>query len=552
VTAATPSLETLLVLVTGLQEQVASLRGQAATLQEQTATLQAEVVRLREENDALRAENAALRAENIALRAENDALRAENAALRAENASLREQVRVLTERLDVVERENADLKRRITGRTSERTGRRTTKDPRPKNDAEAQRKRRENREKRKSTCATEDVHHPVDPEVKGCCPACKAGPMRPLSPETSDEFEWVPGRLVRLRHVREHVVCGACGRFEIGAAPVRVVEGGSYGPGFHARVVVHKLLDSVPLYRQVQAFRREGLHVARATLVDLFHRVASLLAPIYAHLLARVPESRVVFADETSLKMRRVEKLGFIWVFATERVVAYVFSPSRSGQTPVRVLGASTGVLVVDGYTGYNEVTLPERRTRAGCNGHARRKFANVDDAGARHILDLYEAIWDVEHDATHQGFAGTAEHLALRRSRAGPPMEAIRTWCETHADEHPPKSAMGAAIRYVRNQYTYLTRFLDDIALKPDNNLSERLLRVIALGRKNYLFVGHEEAGQNSAMLASLIATCVLHDVNPQDYLTDVLLRVQSHPASQVDELLPDRWKAQFASPPA
>jgi transposase len=282
-----------------------------------------------------------------------------------------------------LERENADLLRRLTGRTSERTGRRTTKDPRPKNDPEAQKKRAANREARRSTCPTEDVPHPVHPAAMACCPSCGSAPMSPLSPETSDEYEWLPGRLVRRRHVREQAVCGRCGRFESGDAPQRVIDGGLYGPAFHARVVVHKLLDSVPLYRQVQAFRREGLHVARATLVDLFHRTALILAPLYAHLLARVPEARVVFADETSLKMQRVEKLGFVWVFATLRVVAYVFSPRRSGQTPMRVLGDTTGVLVVDGYTGYNEVTVPERRVRAGCNGHARRKFANVDDDGS-------------------------------------------------------------------------------------------------------------------------------------------------------------------------
>jgi transposase len=153
-----------------------------------------------------------------------------------------------------------------------------------------------------------------------------------------------------------------------------------------------------------------------------------------------------------------------------------------------------------------------------------------------------------VEHEANLRAITGTAEHLALRRARAGPAMRAIRDWCEAQAPE-PPKSAMGAAIRYVRNQYEYLTRFLDDIELKPDNNLSERLLRVIALGRKNYLFVGHETAGQNSAMLASLIATCILHDVNPQEYLADVLIRVQTHPASRIDELMPDRWQTLFAS---
>lgn len=485
------------------------------------------------------------------LRVRNRLLEAQVGELQEENRTLRGQVQALTERVDQLERENADLVRRVTGRTTERTGRRKTEKPRPKNDGEAQQKRREAREKRRSTLPVEDVTHPVEPEVKAAC-SCGAGPMAPLSPECSDEFEWVPGHLVRRRHVREHVVCAACGRFAKGPAPVRVVDHGLYGPGFHARVVVHKLLDCVPLYRQAAAFRREGLHIARATLVGLFHATATVLAPLYERLLARVPGARVVFADETSLKMQRVEKLGFVWVFATDRDIAYVFSPSRSGDTPVAVLGDSTGVLVVDGYTGYNEVTVPARRTRAGCNGHARRKFANLDDDDAKRILERYEEVWAVERDATQLGIRGTPAHLDLRRDRAGPALEAIRDWCEANADAHPPKSALGAAIRYVRNQHPFLTRFLDDIEVAPDNNLSERLLRIVALGRKNYLFVGHEQAGKNSAMLASLIATCVLHDVNPQEYLADVLLRVQDHPATEIDDLLPDRWRRRFGRPTA
>jgi transposase len=420
VTVTAPSTETLLALVAELREQNAALREQLAALQDENALLRQRVAQLE--------------------------------AAEAENVELREQVRVLTERLDGVERENAELKKRVTGRTTERTGRRGKENPRQKNDAEAQRKRREAREKRKSTLESEEVPHPVDPEAKACCPKCGQGPMGELSPECSDEFEWIPGRLVRLRHVRERAVC-TCGHFETGPAPVRVVDGGLYGPGFHARIVVHKLLDCVPLYRQVQAFRREGLHVARATLVDIFHRVATLIEPIYERMIDLVPDSRVVHADETSLKMQKVEKLAYIWTFATSLLVTYVFSPSRSGATPERVLGQSTGVLVVDGYTGYNTVTVPEKRTRAGCNGHARRKFRKLDDPDAAHIVELYKEIWEVEREAKDGGFFRTPEHLALRRDRAGPAMVAIKAWCDAHHGEHTPKSAMGEAIRYIRNR---------------------------------------------------------------------------------------------------
>ncbi len=482
-----------------------------------------------------------------ALQKRNAALEERNALLEAQGALLEEQVRVLTERVDALERENAELKRKISGRTTERTGPKPRKEnPRDKNDAAAQKKRRERREER-NKLREEKVPHPLDPAAMACCPDCGQGPLAELKPECSVELEWVPGYLKRVSHERGRGFCDQCKTFFRAPGPIRVIDRGLYGPGFIARVVVHKLLDCVPLYRQVKAFKREGLHVARSTLVTLFHLAASLIEPIYLRMIELVPESRVVYADETSLKMQRVKKLAYIWTFATTLFVTYVFSATRAGSTAEEVLGDSTGVLVVDGYTGYNKVTMPGKRKRAGCNAHARRKFTNTDDDGAEQILKMFKPIWAVEREAKELGIKGTDEHLAMRRARAGPAMRDIKTWCEEHKGEHTPKSAVGGAIRYFTNQWTYLTRFLDDAEIDPDNNLSERLLRAFALGRKNWLFVGHKEAGRNCAMLASILATCVLHGVNPQKYLADVLIRVQDHPASAIDDLLPHRWKELF-----
>jgi transposase len=196
---------------------------------------------------------------------------------------------------------------------------------------------------------------------------------------------------------------------------------------------------------------------------------------------------------------------------------------------------------------GYNHVTAPDKRIRAGCNSHARRKFVDVDHDEARHVIELYKEVFAAEHEAAERNIVGTSAHLALRRARAGPAMRAIKHWCDQHLKDFTPKSPMGKAIKYFRNQWEYLRRFLDHADIAPHNNLSERMLRLIALGRKNYLFVGHEQGGTNLAMLCSLIETCRLHRVNPQVYLADILLRVQDHPQKKIGELAPDRWKALF-----
>ncbi len=150
--------------------------------------------------------------------------------------------------------------------------------------------------------------------------------------------------------------------------------------------------------------------------------------------------------------------------------------------------------------------------------------------------------------EAKKRGIAGTDEHLALRRERSRPVMDAFHAWLEAERPKHLPKGPMGEAIGYALNQWKTLIVFLDDPRLPVDNNASEAALRAAALGRKNFLFVGHDKAGENLAGLYSLVATCEANGVNPAAYLTDVLVRLGTHPASRIDELLPHHWRP---SPP-
>ena len=131
-----------------------------------------------------------------------------------------------------------------------------------------------------------------------------------------------------------------------------------------------------------------------------------------------------------------------------------------------------------------------------------------------------------------------------MRKLRDGPLLEQWKGWLEEKKGEHTPKSPMGKAIRYTLNQWKYVTRFLEDPRLKLDNNISESALRIIALGRDNFRWVGHDDSGKNLAILQTIVATCIANDVNPQDYIEDVLLRVETHPDSKIDELLPMNWR--------
>jgi len=324
-----------------------------------------------------------------------------------------------------------------------------------------------------------------------------------------------------------------------------------------AHVVVSKCADSIPLYRQAKRYRREGVPIDRSTLLDLFHRTAELLSPLVARLLALVAEKEIVLADETTLRVQAKEKTRIAWLWSfiardefDKELVAYVFSKSRSGETPARVLEGTIGKLVVDGYTGYNRVTLPGARERAGCLAHLRRKFFDARNfsPAAHRVLDLILEIYKVERAALDQEILGTPAHLAMRQARSQQVMDELKVLLLAEQPKHLPKGPMGEAVGYALSQWDALTLFLTDARLPIDNNASERALRIAALGRKNFLFVGHHEAGENLAGLYSLIATCEANGVNPIEYLTDVLIRVQTHPASRIDELLPHRW---HSSPP-
>jgi transposase len=277
--------------------------------------------------------------------------------------------------------------------------------------------------------------------------------------------------------------------------------------------------------------------------------------PVWTRLLDVVCVRHVVAADETRLRVVRDKtgktKNGFIWTFGAcddegGLDVAYVFAEDRSGSTPKTLLEGTTGVLLVDGYSGYNVVDEVSTRRRAACHAHLRRYFHEALPTApvAQEMLDLVAELYVAEHAADAQGLLRAAK-LEFRKQRAGPVRARMRMWLDAHRDRHPPKSPIAAAIRYADNLWDELGVFLDDERVPLDNNGSERALRRVALGRKNYLFVHDGDAGASIAGLYSLVATCEARGINPFEYLADILTRVQDQPISAIDELLPGAWAA-------
>ncbi len=425
---------------------------------------------------------------------------------------------------------------------------------------EIAKKRREHAIAKRAAMATEEVIHSVADAAKHC-PKCNGSRFSRLDFETSTIFEYVPGRFVRRMHRREKVAC-SCGEcILVAPTPPKLVPGGQYGFGFAAFLIVEKCADSTPIYRLEKRFERLGIPMSRATMTDIFHAAAERVEPLVARLAQRIANLEIVLADETSMRLQDRKKRGFIWVFqgcdeqSGGELVLYVFALDRSGDTPAQVLGGTQGTLVVDGYTGYNNVTDPAGRARAGCWCHLRRKLFEArssagDDADVG--ITKMRGLFRVEHEAKVKRIVGSAEHLALRKDKSAPLVAEFFRWAAELQANTLPQSPLGQALRYAERQRARLELFLTDARIPPHNNASERRLRVVALGRKNFLFVGHPRAGRNLAGLYSLVGSCIANGVEPTEYLTDVLARVAvAKSDADLDALLPDRWQLPLGPAP-
>ena len=421
--------------------------------------------------------------------------------------------------------------------------------------------RRENLEAKRQL-TTRTIEHEV-PEADRTCPKCGGHEFSPLGDGLQTElYELVPAVVERRIHVQKKLRC-RCGETVLTApGPVKVFDKARAGPAFMAQIAVSKCADALPFYRQAKAYRRVGVQVSDSLIGDYFHRVAEITKPLSDRNLEITANSEIVLADETVQRVLAKGKTRRAWIWSfigrdrnDKEIVSYVHAKGRGSETPARVLDGTAGKLVADAYAGYDRITEPGKRERAGCLAHVRRKFHDAlgnalepATTAIEYVLDIYR----IERAVLDADLLGTPEHLEIRRTKSRPAMEAFKAWLEAEQPRHLPKSPMGEAIGYALGQWKELTLFLTDPHLPIDNNASERALRVCALGRKNFLFVGNDHAGENLAGLYSLIATCEANGVNPVDYLADVLIRVQTHPASRIDELLPQNWSPPRTQPPS
>jgi transposase len=386
------------------------------------------------------------------------------------------------------------------------------------------------------------------------CPCC--GETREkIGRESTWQIEHFPGHFARVEHVQIRYACKHCERnaanpqITLGEKPPQPIERGMAGPGLLAYVITSKFADHLPLYRLESIFQRHGFEIDRSTMCVWAGDMADLVNPLYQRMIDRVLASHLIGTDDTVMPMLAPEKTrqARMWIYQGDEDHPYNifdFTLSRSRDGPARFLKNFNQVLLADAYGGYDGICVEKQIVQAGCWSHARRKFVDAQSlspAIAAEALRLIGRLFAIEQEGKN---LPSVDRLALRRSQSLTILESLHDRLLSWKQELLPKHPMVEAIGYVLNQWQPLTAFASDGAIPIHNNLAEQQMKRIALGRKNYLFVGNERGGRTAAILSSLTSTCRRHEIDPQVYLTQLLANLPSTPMSQLDDWFPDVWK--------
>ncbi len=373
-----------------------------------------------------------------------------------------------------------------------------------------------------------------------------------IGPEITEELERIPGKLFVRQYLRPKYVNPSTGEIVIGELPVRPIDKGIAGPGLLAQIVIDKYVDHLPVYRQVQRFEREGMKLPISTLADWISATCHLLEPLYEAHRKGVLRNDYLQADETPIKVldktkKGTSHRGYHWVYHAplSRLVLFDYREGRGREGPNECLQDFKGFLQTDGYAVYDDFDKRSNITLLHCMAHARRMFdqaLNNDKQRAEYVLTEMQKLYAVEQLGRDKSLPLEDLH-ALRQEQAVPVLESLKTWMMDAYPQVLPESTIGKAISYSLRRWDKLSLYTTDGRLQIDNNLVENAIRPVAIGRKNYLFAGSHDGARRAAMLYSFLGTCKINNVNPFEWLRDILRRIPSHSVNKLDQLLPNNW---------
>ena len=416
----------------------------------------------------------------------------------------------------------------------------------------------------------------VVPAPEGC-PCCGSSKLSKLGEDITETLEVIPRQWKVIQTVRERFSCRACETISQPPAPFHVTPRGFAGPNLLAMILFEKFGQHQPLNRQSERYAREGIELSLSTLADQVGACAAVLQPLHAMIARHVLAAERLHGDDTTVPILAKGRTitGHIWTYVRDDrpfggrappAALYYASRDRRQEHPTRHLQGFTGILQADAYSGYNELydlsRAPGPVTAALCWAHARRQFFELADIAsharrgnnaaaispiALEAVRRIDALFDIERGINGQS---AKERLRMRQEQSAPLLAMLEVWLREQRARLSNSSAVAKPIDYMLRRWERFARFVDDGRICLTNNAAERALRGFALGRKSWLFAGSERGADRAAIMATLITTAKLNDVDSQAWLADVLTRIAEHPAHRLDELLPWNWAAQRSRP--
>lgn len=382
--------------------------------------------------------------------------------------------------------------------------------------------------------------------------------MECIGKEITDQLELVPAKLyikrfIRPRYIKPTDDTALNHEGVIAGLPVFPIEKGIAGPGLLAQIMVDKFVDHLPIYRQIERLKREGIKIPSSTINGWQEAVCNLLEPLYDNLKHRVLSQGYLQVDETPIQVLDKTKKGkthrgYHWVYYSplEKTVLFDYNDGRSREGPSRLLKNFKGYLQTDGYKVYDVFGENKAITLLNCMAHARRGFEKAldyDKSRAEYAMSMFQKLYDIERKAREENLSPGQRHT-LRLDQSLPILNELGKWIVATYKEVLPKSAMGKATAYCIPRWDNLIAWLHDGSLEIDNNLAENAIRPIALGRKNYLFAGSARGAERAAMFYSFFGTCKKNDINPFDWLKKVLEVIPEYKVNKLTDLLPQNLK--------
>ena len=374
-----------------------------------------------------------------------------------------------------------------------------------------------------------------------------------IGEEITEELEVSEMKFFVRQYVRPKYAKPKSEGVVIASLPSRPIDKGIAGPGVLAMLIIGKFVDHLPIYRQIEIFKRSGITLSPSTISDWIDAVCRLLEPLHERHRKQVLESHYLQVDETPLKVLDKNKSGtthrgYYWVYRAPEsgLVLFDYREGRGREGPTELLKDFTGYLQTDGYEVYDSFAKKPGITHVHCMAHMRRKFEEAlgnDKVRAEYVLLELQKLYAIER-RVREAAMNHSESLLLRQQESAPLLDNLKTYLIDNYQQVLPQSPIGKAISYALPRWEKLCIYTENPILQIDNNLVENAIRPVAIGRKNYLFAGSHKGAQRAAMLYSFMASCKVNDVNPIEWLKNILERLPDHSVNTLDVLLPNQWK--------